>query len=114
MTSNGTIQDAKRAQAINLLDDLAAELDKGFLDSIVVVRGLKWELRLLQDHERNWVNSYTVSKNVLSMISSSKAPTLGIGIRRIGKNEPDAPMMTVEQFFVQLWQSEKAKLDPQV
>lgn len=80
MTTSG---DIKREAALNILDDLASELDQGFLEDTFEVAGHQWTMRLLQDHERNWANGFIRNTSINSMVTSVRAPTLAIGIRSI-------------------------------
>jgi hypothetical protein len=100
-------KDQKRDKALSLLDDLANELDKGFIEEEVTVSGLRWTLRTLQDHERNWAAGYTVTKSVTAMLHSVKAPTLSIAIRAING-------VPVKEFFLQAWLKESETPDPQL
>jgi len=93
---NVDFQKAKKASALSVLDDLAAELDSGFLEETFLVRGVNWTMRLLCDHERTWAAGYIRNQNVSSIVSSMKAPTLAIGIRSING-------LTVEDFFKAKW-----------
>jgi hypothetical protein len=96
------VKNAKRSAALSVLDDLADELDKGFLEGTFPIRGIQWTMRLLQDHERNWANGYLKATSLQSMVTSVRAPTLAIGIRKING-------LDVEAFFIQTWE-EQAKV----
>lgn len=99
-----TVTDAKRAAALNILDDLASELDKGFLEETFEVSGHRWTMRLLQDHERNWANGFIRNTSLNAMLTSVRAPVLAIGIRAID----DVPIPT---FFQKQWEEESAELE---
>jgi hypothetical protein len=98
---------------MGILDEIAAEVDDGFLEKTVVVRKISWTLKLLCDHERNWSNGYVRSTSALALLSSMKAPILAIGIRAIGKADAAGSyhMKTVENYFVEEWTKEKGALD---
>ena len=100
----GTAEDNKRQAASNLLDDLAEELDKGFLEDTFTIAGHTWKMRLLQDHERNWANGFVRNASLNAMLTSIRAPTLGIGIREIDG-------MPVAQFFQKQWADAESELE---
>lgn len=101
MTTTG---DAKRAAALSILDDLATELDKGFLEETFTVSGHQWKMRLLQDHERNWANGFIRNTSLNAMLTSVRAPVLAIGIREIDG-------MPIPTFFQAQWEAESAELE---
>jgi len=116
MNQNGKtpLDDIKRTATLSLLDDLAKELDEGFIEDVFEIRGILWHMRLLQDHERNWANGYVRTTSVNAMITSVRAPTLAVGIRAIGKLTTDGKkdLMGIKDFFLQQWLKEKGELDP--
>lgn len=99
-----TKTDVKRSAALSILDDLASELDKGFLEESFDIAGHKWTMRLLQDHERNWANGFVRNTSLNAMLTSVRAPVLAIGIRSIDG-------VPIPQFFQQQWESEAAELE---
>lgn len=66
------------------LQDMASEVDQGFIEDTFEVFGRKFKLRLLSDGENNWKNRY-VDVMVASgaLISQNRAPTLAVAIREI-------------------------------
>lgn len=93
------VTEAKRSVATNILDDLAAELDKGFVEDTFEVAGHTWTMRTLQDHERAWASGFIRTQSMNSMLSSMRAPTLAAGIRSVdGK--------PVAEFFKDAWEKE--------
>lgn len=99
-----TVDDAKRAAALTILDDLATELDKGFLEDTFDVSGHKWTMRLLQDHERNWANGFIRNTSLNAMLTSVRAPVLAIGIRAIDG-------IPIPVFFQKQWEEESGELE---
>jgi hypothetical protein len=96
--------DVKRAAALSILDDLATELDKGFLEANFDIAGHQWTMRLLQDHERNWANGFVRNTSLNAMLTSVRAPVLAIGIRAID----GVPIPT---FFQKQWEAESAEME---
>jgi len=103
MSDQNDISNAKRQSALNVLDDLASELDQGFLEETYTVKGVEWTIRLLNDHERNWANGYLRNASLTSMATSLRSPTLAIAIRKING-------LSVEAFFTQKWQERETAL----
>lgn len=67
-----------------LLQDLAAEVDQGFIEDTFEINGHRYLMRLLSDGETSWKNRYIDAfASALAMISQRKAPTLAVGIRAI-------------------------------
>jgi hypothetical protein len=106
--TNGEVDKAKKQSTISLLDDLAKELDEGFIEDTFEVHGIFWKMRLLQDHESNWANGYQRTNSAMAMLSSRRAPTLAIGIREIGKKNE---MKQVRQFFIDEWVKTRGEMD---
>jgi hypothetical protein len=100
------IKDAKVSEALSLMDDLEQELDSGFLEEIVQVRGRLWKLRLLCDHEQAWAMGYVKGTTFSAIVLSQKTPTLAIAIREIGKLNADGSksMFSIQDFFVKEWE----------
>lgn len=98
---------ASKIGATNILSDLARELDEGVLSDTYEVVGVKWTMQTLVDHEVNWVNRYVSGTSMLSMITSSRAPTLGIGIRAIN-GKP------IASFFQEEWAKDSAGTSQEV
>lgn len=98
---------------MNLLDELAKDIDPGVFEDTVVVRKVSWKFRLLCDHERNWSNGYVRTSSVTTMLSSMRAPTLAIGIREIGRPDEAGTlkMLTVQDYFAEVWTKEQGTLD---
>lgn len=92
--------DTKRAAALSILDDLASELDKGYLEETFTVAGHTWTMRLLQDHERNWSNGFIRNNSLHAMLTSVRAPVLAIGIRKIDS-------IPIPEFFQQQWKDDE-------
>jgi hypothetical protein len=107
------IEESKKKAAESILDDLATELDKGYQEDTFQVRGVYWKMRLLQDHENNWANSYQRTNSALALLSSRRAPVLAIGIREIGTADADGKisMLSVKEFFLAQWKKERGELD---
>jgi len=110
---NDDVEKAKKQAAMSLLDDLAKELDEGFIEDTFEVNKVLWKMRLLQDHELNWANGYQRSNSALAMLTSRRAPTLAIGIRAIGRMGADGKpeMKPVRQFFIDEWTKQRGELD---
>jgi hypothetical protein len=84
-----------------ILLDLAKELDGDPLEHSCTVHGRKWTMRLLNEEESNWRNSFVNMGSTLSTASSWRLPTLSMGIRAIN----DVP---VYLFFQDEWNSTAA------
>lgn len=93
------IKEANKLVAMSILDDLASELDKGFIEDTFDICGHKWAMRTLQDHERSWSAGYTRTQSMNSMLVSMRAPMLAIGIRSIDG-------LPIPKFFQSQWEDE--------
>lgn len=71
-----------------LLEDLASEIDQGFIEDTFEVLGKKYKLRLLSDGEANWKNRFIDGfASGMAILSQRKSATLAVAIREIeGQN----------------------------
>ena len=73
-----------KSKTPKVLEDLASEIDEGFIEDTFEVGKHFYTMRLLTDGETNWKNRFIdAMSSALSMLSQRKAPTLAIAIRKI-------------------------------
>lgn len=84
-----------------ILLDLSRELSGGLLEHVCTVLGRTWKMRLLNEEESNWRNSFVNMGSKLATVSSWRLPTLAIGIREIDG-------IPVAEFFRDEWNATQA------
>lgn len=81
-----------KAKRHNVLDNLKKELLRGFVSKTFDVDGHKYELSTLNEDEETWADSLVRPVNMMSTVTSRKAPRLAAALRSIDG-------VTVEQLF---------------
>lgn len=71
-----------------MLADLTAEIDKGFLEETYEVQGHKYRMRLLSDGENNWKARWMDAfGSALSILAQRKSATLAVSLKSIDEQD---------------------------
>lgn len=112
MTTEANKKSAEDRSSMLIMDDLAAELDTGYIEETFEVAGYFWKMRTLADHEVNWASQYTLTGSNLAIVLSNRAPTLAVGIRAIGKTREG--MQPIEEIYLDAYKKANGDLDSKV
>lgn len=108
--------DAQIAADMSDLDNLAAMLDKGHIESTFDAFGFRWKLTTLVDHETAWIQQFVITTSPAAMFFSSRSATLAMAIVGYGKIDElgNATIKPVSEQFAAAWIKENEGVDGKV